>query len=59
MPRIELMLDNIVKTMKTKQKVHSRFSTLDLRYSLLQIRLEVETRRQCDFSLMGRNATRT
>ena len=59
MPRIELMLDNIVKTMKTKQKVHSRFSTLDLRYPLLQIRLEVETRRQCDFSLMGRNATRT
>ena len=53
MPRIELILDDIVKTMKAKAKDHSLFSTLDLRYAFSQIRLEVETRRQCDFSLLG------
>ena len=46
----------MVKSDKSKQTL---FSTLDLRYAYSQIPLDKTTREQCNFSLIGGNATGT
>ena len=59
MPSFELQLDNIAQIIKTKEKHPILFSTLDVRCAYLQIPLEIETRKHCNFSIIGGHATGT
>ena len=59
MPNIDLLLDNIAQVVKSDKSNQTLFSTLDLRYAHLQIPLDKATREQCNFSLIGSNATGT
>ena len=57
MPNINLLLENIAQTMKSDTKEQTLFPSLDLRYAYSQILLDKKTREQCNFSLIGGNAT--
>ena len=59
MPNIDLLLDNIAEVVKSEKSKQTQFSTLDLRYAYSQIPLDKTTREQCNFSLIGGNATGT
>ena len=59
MPKINLLLDNIAQVVKSDNSNQTLFSTLDLRYAYSQIPLDKATREQCNFSLIGGNATGT
>ena len=59
MPKIDLLLDNIAQVIKSNNNQQTLFSTLDLRYAYSQIPLDKPTREQCNFSLIGGNATGT
>ena len=59
MPNIDLILDNIAQKVKSNNSQQTLFSTLDLRYAYSQIQQDKPTREQCNFSLIGGNATRT
>ena len=59
MPNIELLMDNIAQVIKSDKSKQTLFSTLDLRYAYSQIPLEKTTKEQCNFSLIGSNATGT
>ena len=56
---IDLLLDNIAQVVKSNDNQQTLFSTLDLRYAYSQIQLDKSTREQCNFSLIGGNATGT
>ena len=59
MPNIELLLDNTAQVVKSDKSKQTLFSTLDLRYEYSQIPLDKTTREQCNFGLIGGNATGT
>ena len=59
MPNIDLLLDNIAQVVKSYKSNQTLFTTLDLRYAYSQIPLDKTTREQCNFSLIGGNATGT
>ena len=59
MPNIELLLDNIAQVVRSNNKQQTLFSTLGLRYAYSQIPPDKPTREQCNFSLIGGNATGT
>ena len=59
MPNIDLLLDNIARAVKSNENQQTLFSTLDLRYAYSQISLDKPARKQCNFSLIGGNATGT
>ena len=59
MPNIKLLLDNIAQTIKYDTNEQTLFSSLELRYAYSQITLDKKTREQCNFSLIGGNATGT
>ena len=59
MPNIDLLLDNIAQTIKSYPKEQTLFSSFDLRYAYSQIPLDKKTRDQCNFNLIGGNATGT
>ena len=59
MPNIYQLLDNIAQVVKSNNSQQKLFSTLDLRYAYSQIALDKPTRDQCNFSLIGGNATGT
>ena len=59
MPNIDLLLDNIAQVVKSDKSNQTLFTTLDLRYAYSQIPLDKTTRKQCNFSLIGGNATGT
>ena len=59
MPNIDLLLDNIAQVVKSDKSNQTLFSTLDLRYAYSQIPLDKATREQCNFILIGGNATGT
>ena len=59
MPNIDLLLDKIAQVVKSNEAQQTLFSTLDLRYANSQIPLDKSTREQCNFSLIGGNATGT
>ena len=59
MPNIDLLLDNIAQVVKSDKTKPTLFSKLDLRYAYSQIPLDQKTREQCNFSLVGGNATGT
>ena len=58
LPNIDLLLDNIAQVVKSDKSKQTLFSPLDLCYTYLQILLD-KTREQCNFSLIGGNATGT
>ena len=57
MPNIDPLLDNIAQVVKSDKSNLTLFSTLDLRYAYSKIPLDKRTREQCNFSLIGDNAT--
>ena len=57
-PKIDLLLDNIAQVVKSNENQQTLISTLDLRNAYSQIPLDKSTREQCNFSLIGGNATR-
>ena len=59
MPNIDLLLDIIAQVVKSDKTKPTLFSKLDLRYAYSQIPLDRKTREQCNFSLVGGNATGT
>ena len=59
MPNIDLLLDNIAQVVKPDKTNQTLFTTLDLRYAYSQLPLDKTTREQCNFSLLGGNATGT
>ena len=59
MPNIDLLLDNIAQVVKSDKTKPKLFSKLDLRYAYSQILLDRKSREQCNFSLVGGNATGT
>ena len=59
MPNIDLLLDNIAQVVKSDKSNQTLFTTLDLRYAYSEIPLDKTTREQCNFSLIGGNATGT
>ena len=59
MPNIDLLLDKIAQVVESDKTKQTLFSKLDLRYAYSQIPLEQPTRKQCNFSLIGGNATGT
>ena len=59
MPNIDLLLDNIAQVVKSDKSNQTLITTLDLRYAYSQIQLDKTTREQCNFSLIGGNATGT
>ena len=59
MPNIDFLLDNIAQVVKWDKSNQTLFTTLDLRYAYSQIPLDKTTREQCNFSLIGENATGT
>ena len=59
MPNIDHLLDNIAQGVKSDRSNQTLFTTLDLRYAYSQIPLDKTTREQCNFSLIGGNATGT
>ena len=59
MPNIDLLLDNTAQVAKSDKSNQALFTTLDLRYAYSQIPLDKTTREQCNFSLIGGNATGT
>ena len=59
MPNFDLLLDNIAQVVKSDKSKQTLFSTLDLLYAYSQIPLDKTTRQQCNFSLIGGNATGT
>ena len=59
MPNIDLLLDNIAQVLKTDKTKPTLFSKLDLIYTNSQIPLDRKTLEQCNFSLVGGNATGT
>ena len=59
MPNIDLLLDNLTQVVKSNDNQQTLFSTLDLRYAYSQILLDKPAREQCNFSLIGGNATGT
>ena len=58
-PNFDLVLDIIAQVVKSNNKQQTLFSTLDLRYAYSQIPLDKSTREQCNFRLIGGNATVT
>ena len=59
MPNIDILLDNITQIVKSNDNQQTLLSTLGLRYAYSQIPLDKSTREQCNFSLIGGNATGT
>ena len=59
MPNIDLLLNNIAQVVKSDKTKPTLISKLDLRYAYSQIPLDRKTREQCNFSLVGGNATGT
>ena len=59
MPNNDLLLDNIAQVVKPDKTKQTLFSKLDLHYTYSQIPLDQPTREQCNFSLIGGNATGT
>ena len=59
MPIIDLPLDNIAQVDKSDKTKQTLFSKLDLPYAYSQIPLDKSTREQCNFRLIGGNATAT
>ena len=59
MPKLDLLLDNIAQVITSNNNQKTLFSTLDLRYAYSQIPLDKPTREQCNFSLIGGDATGT
>ena len=59
MPNIDLLLDNIAQVVKSDKSNKTLITTLDLRYAYSQIPLDKTTQEQCNFSLIGGNATGT
>ena len=59
MPNLDLLPDNIAQVVKSDKSNQTLFTTLDLRYAYSQIELDKTTREQCNFSLIGGNATGT
>ena len=59
MPNNDVLLDNIAKEVKSDKSNQTLFTTLDLRYAYSQIPLDKTTREQCNFCLIGGNATGT
>ena len=59
MPNIDLLLDTIAQVVKSDKTKQTLFSNFDLRYAYFQIPLDQKTREQCNFSLIGGNATGT
>ena len=57
MPNLELLSDNIAQVVKSDKSQQTLFSTLDLRYAYSQIPLDKTTKEQCNFNLIGGNAT--
>ena len=58
-PNIDLLLDNIAQVVKSDKSNQTLFTLLYLRYAYSQIPLDKSTREQCNFSLIGGNATGT
>ena len=58
-PNIDLLSDNIAQVIKLNNNQQTLLSTLDLRYAYSQTPLDKSTREQCNFSLIGGNATGT
>ena len=56
---IDLLIDNKAQVIKSNNNQQTLFSTLGLRYAYSQIPLDKPTREQCNFSLIGGNATGT
>ena len=61
MPNIDILLDNVAQS---AQQGHDKpgttlFSTIDLRYAYSQLKLDDATRQQCNFSIIGGQATGT
>ena len=59
MPNIDLIRNNIAQVAKWDKSKQTLFSTFNLRYAYSQIPLDKTTRAQCNFSLIGGNATGT
>ena len=59
MPNFDLLLYNIAQVIKSNNNQQTLFSTLDLHSAYSQILLDKPTREQCNFSLIGGNATGT
>ena len=61
MPNIDVLLDNIAQSAQegTNKPGTTYFSTIDLRYAYSQLPLDGTTRTQCNFSIIGGNATGT
>ena len=61
MPNSDVLLDNVAQS---AQQGHNKpgstlFSTIDLRYAYSQLKLDEVTRQQCNFSIIGVQATGT
>ena len=59
MPNIDLLLDNIAQVVKSDKTKPTQFSKLDLNTHTLKSRWIEKKREQCNFSLVGGNATET
>ena len=61
MPNVDVLLDNVAQSV---QQGHNRpgttlFLSIDLRYAYSQLKLDEATRQQCNFSIIGGQATGT
>ena len=59
MPNIVLLLQNIAQVVRSDETAQTLFLKFDLCYAHSQIPLDKSTRDQCNFSLIGGNATET
>ena len=59
MPNFDLLLDNIAQVVKSYKTKQTLFSKLDLQYAYSQIPLDQKTSKQCNFNLIGGNASGT
>ena len=61
MPNIDVLLDNVAQSAQegTGKPGTTYFSTIDLRYAYSQLKLDEKTKTQCNFSIIGGQATGT
>ena len=59
MPNVDELLDGVSQIVTAKTNGTLYFTVLDLKYAYSQIRLTAETDNQCNFSIVGGQATGT
>ncbi len=59
MPNIDELIDKIGHIITSRKPGRVYFTVLDMRYAYGQLKLSLETSRQCNFSIVGGAATGT